>query len=73
MFTEDEARTKQCRFSGMIPGRSKMDAVFPLCIASNCMGWVATQLPIPATVSLVTGRRITEPQPGKGRCGYVKL
>lgn len=57
----------------MIQNRSKLDATFPKCIASNCMGWVATQLPIPATVSLVTGNIITQPQPGMGRCGYARI
>lgn len=72
MFTEDEAHTKDCRIAGMVAGRSKLEAHFPKCIASGCMGWVATQLPIAATVSLVTGHQITEPQPGKGCCGYAR-
>ena len=71
MFTEDEAKTKQCRFHGVTEPR-KGSGYIPKCIASDCMGWVATQLPIPATYSLVTGNLITQPQPGMGRCGYVR-
>jgi hypothetical protein len=70
MWTEEEARTKDCRIAGVIE-RNKA-AVHSKCCASGCMGWVPTQLPIPATYSIVSGKLITEAQPGKGRCGYAK-
>lgn len=44
---------------------------FPMCIASNCMGWRYVQLDIAATFSPVTGKKITEAVPGKGHCGFV--
>lgn len=70
MFTEEEARAKQCRISGMIEIKNR--TIFPKCIASECMGWVVTSLPIPETFSIVTGHRITLAQPGHGVCGYAR-
>lgn len=71
MFTEDEAREKECRIAGMIEFRSKLQATFPKCAASACMGWVPTALPLAATYSPVSGNIITQAQPGRGRCGYA--
>lgn len=56
----------------MVDPKKNLGATFPKCIASDCMMWVATQLPIAATYSLVTGNKITLAQPGKGQCGYVR-
>jgi hypothetical protein len=72
-ITEPDAREKDCRIAGMIEVRKPLhQPVFPKCIASQCMGWVPTELPLAATTSPISGRIITQAQPGRGFCGYAK-
>jgi hypothetical protein len=70
ILSEDEARKKQCRFFGPMKVAGHEGRI-PVCVASDCMGWRAVSFSIPATHSIVNGKKITEAQPGKGYCGYA--
>lgn len=69
MWTEDEARKKECRVGGTIDQLGRR--VFPHCIASGCMHWTPTAFAQPPFISPISGKVIAQGTPAKGKCGLM--